>query len=131
MLFVDTGPLLARYLVGDAYHRRALSTWKTLRGRRLFTSNYVLAETWTLLGRRAGRGFAAQRAIDLHSSPSWSILYADRDTDLAAIRLMEKYADQSMSFTDCVSFALMRQHRISQAFTFDHHFLLAGFEVVG
>ncbi len=50
---------------------------------------------------------------------------------MAAIQLMERYGDQDLSFTDCVSFALMKQHRISQVFTFDHHFLLPGFEIVG
>jgi uncharacterized protein len=44
---------------------------------------------------------------------------------------MRKYADQGVSFTDCVSFAIMRRHKIRTAFTFDRHFKLAGFNVIG
>ena len=46
-----------------------------------------------------------------------------------ALGFFEKFADQDVSFTDCVSFALMNQHDIERAFTFDRHFALAGFEV--
>jgi len=42
----------------------------------------------------------------------------------------EKYADQDVSFTDCVCFALMRAHNIQRVFTFDRHFRLAGFESI-
>jgi predicted nucleic acid-binding protein len=38
--------------------------------------------------------------------------------------------DQSIGFVDCLSFALMRRHRIPAAFTFDRHFELAGFPLV-
>ncbi len=43
--------------------------------------------------------------------------------------LFEKYADQRVSFTDCISFVLMRRHKIRQVFSFDRHFELAGFVV--
>ena len=49
---------------------------------------------------------------------------------MAAIDLFAKFADQGVSFTDCVSFALMRKNRIRKAFTFDQHFLFAGFEPI-
>ena len=44
---------------------------------------------------------------------------------------MPKYADQRVTFTDCVSFAIMRRRRIRTAFTFDRHFEARGFEVIG
>lgn len=48
---------------------------------------------------------------------------------LAALEQFTKLADQRVSFTDCVSFALMRRHRVRHAFTFDRHFEAAGFEI--
>jgi len=42
---------------------------------------------------------------------------------------MSKFADQGVSFTDCLSFRLMKRHRIRSVFGFDHHFTAAGFRV--
>ena len=43
---------------------------------------------------------------------------------------MRKYADQNITFTDCVSFAIMTRHKIRTVFTFDRHFRVAGFDVI-
>lgn len=131
MIFIDTGAFLARHLAQDANHKKAVSIWKALHGKSLFTSDHVLDETWTLLGRRAGHAFAAARALNVYTAPTLEIVYSTRDDELDAIQLFSKYADQRVSFTDCVSFVLMRRLRIRKAFTFDRHFVLAGFEAVG
>jgi predicted nucleic acid-binding protein len=34
-----------------------------------------------------------------------------------------------VSFTDCLAFALMRRDGIRKAFSFDRHFVAAGFEL--
>ena len=47
----------------------------------------------------------------------------------ALVELFRKFADQRVSFTDCVSFALMRRYGIAKAFGFDRHFVHAGFEL--
>lgn len=39
-----------------------------------------------------------------------------------------KYSDQEFSFTDCTSFALMKDLNLKKAFTFDSHFSIIGFE---
>ena len=46
-----------------------------------------------------------------------------------ALRWLEKFADQKLSFTDGLSFTLMRREGMQHAFGFDHHFELAGFEL--
>lgn len=57
-----------------------------------------------------------------------AILRPEESDEIAAVGLLERYADQAASFTDCVSFAPMRRHRIPRAFTFDRRFAAAGFE---
>jgi hypothetical protein len=89
----------------------------------------VLDETITLLARRATYQFAAQRARNLYESTSLLILRPEDDDELAALEFFQKYADQNVSFTDCVSFVLMRKQDIKCAFTFDRHFRIAGFDV--
>lgn len=131
MIFIDTGAFLARYIERDQYHDAATKHWLTLRNdsRRCFTSSFVLDETITLLARRSTYHFAAERARNLLESKSLSILRPDKDDELAALELFQKYADQSVSFTDCVSFVLMEKQHIKCAFSFDRHFAVAGFDV--
>jgi predicted nucleic acid-binding protein len=130
-MFVDTGPLIPRHLARDQFHQRAVAAWKELgtNNERLYTSNLVLAETFTLLGRRAGYAFAAERAHHLLQSERLVILRPGETDEWSALAFFEQFADQAVSFTDCVSFALMRKHRIKRAFAFDRHFKDAGFKV--
>jgi uncharacterized protein len=132
MIYIDTGALIARYIAKDDYHTEAKSSWKALEKNkdRLFTSNFVLDETFTLLGRRAGYKFAAERARAIYSSEALTILRPDKSNELEALRFFEKYSDQMVSYTDCISFALMREHKIKRVFTFDKHFDLAGFQII-
>ena len=113
------------------YHRAAVRAWKRLERSpgALFTSSFVVDETLTLLGRRTTHAFAAARADALYGSRVLTILRPDAADESAAVELFRKFADQKVSFTDCVSFDLMRRHRLRKAFTFDRHFAGAGFEV--
>lgn len=131
MIFVDTGAFLARYVAGDQHYRRAARTWKLLErsGSPLLTSNFVVDETLTLLARRTTYAFAAERAEVLYSSRLLTILRPDAADEIAAVELFRKFSDHGVSFTDCVSFALMTRHRLKQVFTFDRHFRHAGFDV--
>ena len=130
-LFIDTSAFLARYLKRDQLHPRASAAWKKLEksGNRCLTSNFVLDELFTLLGRRATYGFAAERARSLLTSRALTVLRPDAEDELRAVTWFEKLAEHQVSFTDCVSFALMERHRIACAFAFDRHFADAGFDV--
>ena len=131
MIFIDTGAFIARHHRRDQYHFEALAAWQELRDspRRCFTSNFVFDETFTLLARRTSYEFAAQRARGLMTSRQLEILRPSHEDESRALDAFEKFADQQVSFTDCVSFVLMKKHRIERAFSFDGHFVLAGFEL--
>jgi predicted nucleic acid-binding protein len=131
LIFVDTGPLLARYLPLDQHHDAAVGGWSEIErsSQRWLTSNFVVAETMTLLSRRASASFAAERGRRLYGSTSFEIVRPQREDEIAALEAFTKLADQRVSFTDCLSFALMKRNRLRRAFTFDRHFAAAGFEV--
>ena len=40
-----------------------------------------------------------------------------------------RYRDKDFSFTDCTSFILMRELKLREALTTDHHFVQAGFAI--
>jgi predicted nucleic acid-binding protein len=132
VIFIDTGALLARYVRQDSHHRRARRAWAEIERSqsRCFTSSFVLDETFTLLGRRASYSFAADRARSLLHSAALTVLRPDSDDEEKAVEVFAKFADQQVSFTDCISLVLMRRNRLERAFTFDRHFVNAGFEIL-
>ncbi len=44
------------------------------------------------------------------------------EIEVKALAIFEKYDDKDFSFTDCVSFVVMRVMGIQEAFAFDEHF---------
>lgn len=129
MIFIDTGAFLARYLERDEHHETALGGFSQLERGRLpaATSVHVLDETITLLGRWAGHAFAAERARFIFASRALQILRPTPGQEIEALAEFERFADQHLSFTDALSFVLMQERSIREAFAFDRHFLLAGF----
>ena len=130
MTFIDTGAFLARYLPDDQHHKDANALWEKIRATRepCVTSNFVLDETFTLLARRASYAFAAEKARLVYSATALTILRPEATAEMGALDLFEKFADQEISFTGCISFALMRASGIRQVFSFDAHFERAGFK---
>jgi len=130
-VFVDTGALVARVPPRDQYHRASRRGWDTLENVeiKLFSSEHVLDEVTSLLGRQAGANYAARWARDHLASNEIVWLNASRDDWHDAFRWLEKFSDQKLSLTDCLSFALMRREGMGAVFGFDHQFELAAFEL--
>jgi predicted nucleic acid-binding protein len=129
MIFVDTGAFVARHLPRDQYHSVAIAAWRELeRGtERCVTTNHVVDETVTLLARWAGSRFSAGRGRALLSSHQLEIVRPEADLETDAIGWLERFEYQALSYTDCLSFAVMKKAGITRAFTFDGHFRIAGF----
>jgi predicted nucleic acid-binding protein len=132
MIFIDTGAFVARYFSHDQYHQRAVEIWSRIaaNGENCITSNFILDETFTLLARRAGYEFAFQRARNIYASHALKIIRPEEKEELSALNFFNKYADQAVSFTDCISFAIMKREKINRAFSFDRHFQFAGFNLI-
>lgn len=129
MIFIDTGAFIAKYLTADQYHAKSVEIWSELEAKKakIITSNFILDETFTLLARQANYDFSAKIARIIYHSSVIKILRPTHDTELRALALFDKFSDQKVSFTDCVSFQLMKEHRIKTTFSFDRHFEWAGF----
>lgn len=122
LVYIDTGAFLARYSANDSQHKRSLDIWKKLESSKLITSNHVLDETMTLIGRRAGYAFAADRGEAIMNSKILNVLYTDKETEENALTFFRKYADQGLSFTDAISFSIVTGMKIKTVFSFDGHF---------
>jgi hypothetical protein len=128
VLFVDTAGWMACADESDPAHRQAVAvrdSW--LEGGGAFvTSDYVADETLTLLRIRLGIEAAETwwRQVDGSSRVRWECVTPARADKARA--LFFRYRDKDFSFTDCTSFILMRELKLREALTTDHHFAQAG-----
>ena len=131
-VFVDTGAWIALAQQRDVHHLQAsaISEKFNRENALLITSDYVLDEALTWFRYKASHKVATEFAAQIKSSNVIEIIYIDESLFNKSLELFKKYDDQKFSFTDCSSFVLMRAHRIRQVFTFDAHFITAGFELV-
>jgi predicted nucleic acid-binding protein len=80
-----------------------------------------------LLRFRAGHKEAVDLGKWVLQSPLVKRINVDEKIWQAAWDLFVRHDDKHFSFTDCTSFAIMRQLGLLNAFAFDHNFEQAGF----
>ena len=91
------------------------------------TTNLVIAESYISIRRASGHAPAMQFLRSTQGSGRLVKVRSGVELEGAAESILARYADQDFSYVDAVSFALMRQRGIAEAFAFDRHFLTAGF----
>lgn len=128
--FVDTSAFLAVLGKDDENHARAKTAWGDLLKQRapLFTSSYVLTETFAILQHRIGLD-----AVRVFQSDVYPVLTIEWVADVLhgkGIGGVLAARRRDLSLVDCVSFEVMRQRGIRKVFAFDKHFEEQGFDVV-
>jgi uncharacterized protein len=131
-LFVDTAGWMACADAADPAHETACTArdrWLERQGL-LLTTDYVIDETLTLLRLRLSLSAAENWWHSMAASKrvQRELIHEERAERARAIFF--RYRDKDFSFTDCTSFALMREMRLRQALTTDTHFRQAGFQMV-
>jgi predicted nucleic acid-binding protein len=131
-LFVDTS---AWYPIAVPNHpdHRALADTLTAAvrsGRRIVTTNLIVAETYSLLLSRTRRQTALGFLRLVRQSPNEVVSATPDLEDRAITHWLERYEDQDFSLADAVSFEVMAGRGIREVLTLDHHFSAAGFVMV-
>lgn len=123
-IMVDTGAWYAVCDKSDRNHAKAKEYYEKTAGKvELYTTDAILVETWTLLSARLGR-LAAVTFWQTLRDAGIPVLTLDQSDLEAAWRILNTFTDQSFSFTDCTTFAVMERLHIDRVFTFDRHFLV-------
>jgi len=130
-VLIDTGIFKGLIDKDDQYYEDAKHlVGKLTEGYKLMTTNFILDETITLIRKKCGvyklKGFVA--LLENNFNTLEVIRVTIRDEEAAWKWIFYDWKD--LSFTDCVSFAVIKRLGIEQVATFDEHFELAGFEVV-
>ena len=132
-VFMDSAGFLALWDAGDEHHQSAARLQNALvsKRRRFLTTDYVVDETVTLLLVRHSHAAAVDFLESIERSEALHLEWIGAARFPAASLLFRKHADKKWSFTDCVSFEVMRELQIREAFTTDHHFKASSAESVG
>jgi len=128
-IFIDTGAWYALADRDDGHHKDAISIYPELlkTHRVLVTSNLVVAEAYILILNELGHPAAVGFLERINASPRIAKVYSTEDIEKDAEETLKKYTDQDFSYTDSVSFTIMKRQKISKSFSFDKHFQTMGF----
>jgi predicted nucleic acid-binding protein len=129
MKFADTSFLVALLNPKDQWHSVAKQAAAAL-DEPVLTTMWVLVELGGALAVGSNRNLFLEFIEELSQQPEWETVPASPDWFLQGLELFRARADKDWSLTDCISFAVMKQRRITDALTHDHHFEQAGFRVL-
>ena len=128
-VFADTAYWLALTNPFDQHHDKATRASASLQGKRIVTSDAVLTE---YLNALADKGSTVRLAAVLSverilRNPGVMVIAQTRRLFVKGFALYKARADKGYSLTDCISMVIIRQRKITNALTTDHHFEQEGF----
>ncbi len=125
-MLLDTSGLLCLHHRAEPFHQEACQAYLLARFR--LTHGYVLAEFVALAkARRLPRSKALEFVTDLVANPDIETVWVDDALHHKAMALLWARPDKTYSLCDAISFVLMRERRVQEALTTDHHFEQEGF----
>ncbi len=128
-VFADTFYYLALLSPRDPAHRQAVSFTRRLRTR-LFTTAWVLTEVGDAMSLPKDRELFAALLDGLKGNSKVTILPASQELFDRGVEFFRKRPDKGWTLTDCISFVAMKDERLNDALTGDHHFEQAGFRAL-
>lgn len=128
-VFADTSYYLALVNPRDVFHPAACALTADFDGE-LVTTAWVITELGNFLATGSNRRVFVDLLADLRSDNRVTILPPTTPGLEEGLALYGRRADKDWSVTDCISFVAVEQQGLREAFTTDHHFAQAGFQVL-
>jgi uncharacterized protein len=128
-VFADAFYFVALLNRADQFHEKAASASRELRDD-ILTTEWVLTEVADALAGSVNRLAVAAFIRDLSEDQNVTIVRASSDWFERGLRLYEQRPDKDWPLTDCISFAVMSEEKLTNALTGDHHFAQAGFKAL-
>ena len=125
-VFADTFHFLALISPEDEHHERVKAYAATFRGA-IVTTEWVLNEVANGLSGSPYRREAARLIATLPHLPNVKVIESDAGLFRRGVQLYAERPDKEWSLTDCISFVVMKDEKLTEALTRDHHFKQAGF----
>jgi predicted nucleic acid-binding protein len=131
-VFIDTSAWIAIVNTSDTRHKRAGEVYRQLLKDHLslVTTSLVLSETQIFLRRRIGYDVAMNFLAGVNESARIKTIFPDLPIEQQGKQILRQFVDQDFSLADAISFVIMKEMQITQAFAYDDHFVIAGFELL-
>lgn len=128
-IFIDTAAWLALVNKSDEFHERAKAVREDLfkKEAEFVTTNQIVIEVSNSLSKARFRESAIKLIDSIGESKDITVVWIDEGIYAHGWEKYKSKSDKEWSFTDCMSFVIMEEERIQEAFTTDHHFEQAGF----
>lgn len=115
-IFVDTSYIIALEASDDQHHKKAKDHWANIieQDPMLIATYYIFDELITFFNSRAHHAKAVEIGERLLQSPGIECLPVDKALFEKSWSSFKKYSDKRFSFTDCISFEVMRNRNIHE-----------------
>jgi len=127
--FADTSYYVALLLAHDVNHADAVRL-AAKSDPEIVTTDHVILELTAYLARPPARAAVVMLVDRLRASTKVKVVRAQDQLFDDGWELYRRHADKGWSLTDCISFVVMRQQKLTEALTTDHHFEQAGFSAL-
>lgn len=128
-MFIDTNFITTLVNERDELHAKALELSERFEGQKFLLTDAVLLESGNALAKRY-----RTEVIDIidhfQSSADVEIVRLDPEIFEVGFNLFKQHKDKTWGLVDCISFVVMNERGISDALTFDQHFVQAGFRAL-
>ena len=132
-ILIDTGVFYAFYNRRDIHHLDSICLiTHVLEGKfgRPYTSEFVVSETYTLLRYRLGynTALAFLRAL---SKSDIEIIFTSKDDFEEIVKILEKYSERKLSFTDATLIHLSKNYGIETIASYDERSFSGVLRIIG
>jgi hypothetical protein len=128
-LFLDSAYVIALAQATDEHHRKAVELAWSVETQKvgLVTTRAVLLEVGGALSKSRMRPDAIRLIDSLQTSARVEIVPLTDEVVARGWGLFRQRTDKDWSWTDCISFVVMSERKLTGALTSDLHFEQAGF----
>jgi uncharacterized protein len=128
-VFADTFALIAWLNPQDDAHQEVVAYLENFDGQ-LVTTEWVLIELADALSAPAARATATEFLQAVRADAQFEVIGYSDSVYQAGFALFASRPDKGWSLTDCISFSVMTERKLTEALTADQHFAQAGFRAV-
>lgn len=120
-IFVDTSAFYAMVNRGEKNHKK-IAGFIEKKKNLLVTTNFIFAETLSLITKRLGKNIAIKFGEGLRDSRRIKIFFLSEEYQEEAWNLFFEYRDKDFDYIDATCFTFMKKIGITKALTLDKHY---------